>query len=377
MTKENFEENGNRLCDKINNETNWIIILCIVFRVIIEDIFHILYVLKETMLKLNCPIFQNIYESESIRYLRSIYLHITSDNYTLVGILVAIMVVLWTFTVSLCISCLDKVDSRYYGVSVGACLERYGIKKLIFLGEIEIGQVVLMVLAVIFRWNLTLLAICFVQLYAIPAIFCIIMFKTSCSKVLEYIYQEGADVISGSRELNAAPMLSSMLRNMDYQKKQDLEKLEDILITFSNVSECKYKSIVEVMDVIVENVNDEDLSWNLIKKWFCDVKKMEVKLGIVSTLLEKFENNGLRYGTFLAEMSKKDTFEKICIWIIVHELYWSRCVGEQWRIHNAVYVETYYLKVDTVEKKRIALEYWEKIDGSKNNVYILQKFMNS
>lgn len=375
MTKENFWDKGNRLCDRINNETNWIIILGIVIGAIIEDVFHRLYVLKENVLKLDCCIFENIYESESIRCLRVIYSHITSDDYTLMGILVAIMVVLWTFTVSLCINCLDKVDSRYYGVSVGACLERYGIEKLILIGGIEFGQMVLMVFAVIFRWNFTLLAICFVQLYTIPAIFCIIMFKTSRAKILEYVYQEGEAVISGRRALNAAPMLSSMLRNMDYQKNQDLEKLEAILISFSNKSECRYKCIVEIIDMIIRNVSDEELLWNLVKKWFRDASKLEVKLGIVLSILENFENDGLRYVTSLVEMSEKETFEELCIWIIVHELYQSRYVGEQWRVHNARYVNTYYLRLDTDEKKGMALKYWEEISGSRDEIYIVHEFI--
>ena len=379
MTKEEFWKKGNRLCDTINSSTNWGIMLYIIFIALIEDIFHIGKIITQIVYSLGSILLKE----QSIQFVfdKSFYLwkkwwgYLNFDDQD-IGILVAIMVVIWTFTVSLSINCLEKMDNRYYGVSIADILDKYGMKKIVFIIIFELFQIITMVFAVVYKWKLTLLTICLLQIYTIPAIFCIVMFKTSHENIINYVEDECFKVLSGQMKIEDASIFSKVILNIDYKKENEIKRVEQILIKICNRENPIYSKVTEVMCMIVDSIDDFDVLWNFIKKLFYHSNMFEVRRAIITASLNKFEDKSLQYCTILISMCEKDIFQKLYIWIIVYELYWSEAIGEQWRKKNAYYIVNNYIKMDSEEKIYLALKYWEEISRTKDNIYILQKFLS-
>ncbi len=144
------------------------------------------------------------------------------------GDLIAIILVIWTFTVSLSVYVLEKVQERYYGIKIEDLLIRdlkrgklWGLAALILL------ELLLLILATVGDWEISLVISAFLQFYTMIYFFLLVCLKVSEANVLERIGKEVAEKeeLSGLQGL----LLRNMIRKLQYEDEEQREALLNVL----------------------------------------------------------------------------------------------------------------------------------------------------
>ena len=140
------------------------------------------------------------------------------------GDLIAIILVIWTFTVSLSVYVLEKAQERYYGIKIEDLLIRdlkrgklWGLAALILL------ELLLLILATVGSWKISLVISAFLQFYTMIYFFLLVCLKVSEANVLKQIGKEVAEIeeLSGLQGL----LLRNMIRKLQYEDEEQCDEL--------------------------------------------------------------------------------------------------------------------------------------------------------
>lgn len=162
------------------------------------------------------------------------------------GILIAIIVLMWTFTVSFSIYCMEHSGERYYGIRrVNILLVdlRGGLVCLIVMIFMEL---LALIVSGVLEWKITLLMVAFQQLFITIYLLLILAVKTSYRNTLLQIRKDmesildrnlsglarqiqGADRVEDIRQEKNYPMLFKMVRGIDYADDHGRDELLHII----------------------------------------------------------------------------------------------------------------------------------------------------
>ena len=332
-----------------------------------------------------------------------------------IGCVIAIVVVIWAFTASLSVHCLDKFGNRYYGISIKDVLVFDLKKRNIFaLVSIILIDLFSLIFGAILELRITIIMIALQQFGVMIYSFLFVCQKTSYRYILkqikiemeEYTEVKLEDLVEQIKEIDIKnsktsivrePFLFKMIRNLDYsdiyssnellevlEKSSEmlfyiLQKEEQIKDTSNKENLLKLqKNIIIFSKYITSNIIDtaktkKDIL-NFLYNWMeIENLKLEVKQGIIAALLEDLtiQNVEICQNLIKAEQTYQKELE---IWRVVYNLYMQECVDEEWRV---IYTKQFIILHQNWVQKDIemVLRYWRYIDGTREIYTPLFKYI--
>ena len=298
------------------------------------------------------------------------------------SVLVAIMVVIWTFTVGLSTFFLDKLNNRFYGIRIADIIEaRNYMHKLIYLAIGSIVQLVLMIGCVVFRCWFTLCMDCVLMLNTMIVAFCFILTNLSKTMVISYIRLEIQDMVAKKKLLSETPLFSALLRNLNYSTLEDMDLIIQLLV--NEISHLSLKNIgnkkiiydwgYKISQIILTAGKQNSIT--ILKYWFLKSKEMQLQKGIISALLD--EEKATSYDICNEFIEAMDgNVREWYLWILVYELYQSNNIGKSWRKFNAKLTVSHYIIYIKNDDIRIVLEFWGELNKDYKKVNSLYKFLD-
>ena len=258
------------------------------------------------------------------------------------GDLIAIILVIWTFTVSLSVYVLEKAQERYYGIKIEDLLIRdlkrgklWGLAALILL------ELLLLILATVGDWEISLVISAFLQFYTMIYFFLLVCLKVSEANVLEQIGKEVAEKeeLSGLQGL----LLRNMIRKLQYEDEEQREALLNVLngsvldaLQRMLREEPKARNRVigfcgELAREIVECGKKTETVLLILRNWCMNGNfPAEAGLGVVDALVRDVCPRNLEILEGLLAVERKHQ-RAMRIRAIVGNLYAQQFDGEGWR----------------------------------------------
>lgn len=291
------------------------------------------------------------------------------------GDLIAIILVIWTFTVSLSVYVLEKAQERYYGIKVEDLLIRdlkrgklWGLAALILL------ELLLLILATVGDWEISLVISAFLQFYTMIYFFLLVCLKVSEANVLEQIGKEVAE----KEELNGLQglLLRNMIRKLQYEDEEQQEALlkilnEDVLAALQRMlrEDPKARNQVigfcgELAREIMESGKKTETVLLILRNW-CRNENFpaEAGLGVVDALVRDVCPRNLEILEGLLAVERKHQ-RAMRIRAIVKNLYIQQFDGEGWRRMIAGKLKA-GLDLRREQNLHLAVEYWDQLDEER------------
>lgn len=387
MAKENKTISGKMLSRLLNNIFIWGFSFFIIGATVLCDVVKKSSITQESCIdfwgnnigKWIFSLWKRLYEILTWEHLD---LEFFANNNAQMGILVAVMVVVWTFSINLSLSILDKSNNRYYGVEIRDLLKEYGHVRLVMLAISEVLQGFMMIVSVVWDLRHTIVNISFIQFYTMVVMFQLVFFIVSPKEILIHIEAECEKILNGEWNFSKGKFFPSMLKNIDYKHQSDLEELRKLLFVTKKVDwwdvekkKLVFSNAVDITLCLKQGFPEKQQFMDFIEKWFYEEECGFIKRGILSVLLDWNELDALTdCDILIASMQETDKYERMLIWMFVYELNASMASGKQWRIKNC---DELVGEIDwkREENSKLALEYWKELDDTMDKVYVLQKWI--
>lgn len=326
----------------------------------------------------------------------------TREDY--MGNVISVIVVIWTFTISLSIYSLERLGVRYYGIStIDILIFDIKCKGLYYLAGMVLTELFSLIFAAVCDLEITMAMVAVQQFLIMIYLFLLICEKTSYDHILEQISLEiegdvsqnlsglvsvieeaGSDTV----DIGHMPMLFKMIMNLDYTDVYSRENLKTVLIRYSEAlcilflktkkSKDKkelsklQKEIIIVSQYLAVNIihtaKTKENIWNVLGRWL-QAKELtfEIKQGIIAALYEELtpQNVSICQDLIKAELECQ---RELQIWSAVYNVYLQDHIDEEWR---TTYTERLFRTLRANWKKedaRMALEYW-KCMGGEQGIY--------
>lgn len=161
------------------------------------------------------------------------------------GNLIAVIVLIWTFTVSFSVYCIEHFGESHFGIPrADILLYDLGLKGLSALAGLVFMEIIALIVAIIFNMYFTIVIIAFEQIFVTIYIPMIVIIKTSYTNTLEQIEKEAENIIkydlSGLYHnlrgdttnicdlQSSRPRLFQMIRELDYTNDTSRGRLLNI-----------------------------------------------------------------------------------------------------------------------------------------------------
>jgi len=324
---------------------------------------------------------------------------------------IPIILVIWTFSSALISFYLGKKEDKCYGIRLIDIL-RMGHSSTDWLQMILLffSEIVLLTIATIGEWEITIVISAIVQSLTMGYVFSLICYVTSKQTVLQeiekdmqrtrqdygYICQKEYSKLKvfpdnhsklllfwkkmESGELNDKfkdILLIKMIRNTNYSRYDETDKLFDTLIKYNRDDE--WKSVIadtdaqqicaQVMDrkickhlttCILESSEGNTAALNLIRSWFMDqYSSLEMKKGILTALMEHPIPNNLELCHRILKIEKNFRSE-LYLWCIIYHIFLKSYEGEGWREIYAKQLIKERKEAWTRENQEKALFFWKQ-----------------
>lgn len=338
------------------------------------------------------------------------------------GNVIAIIVLVWTFTVSLSTYCLEKLGTRYYGILMSDVLSfDLKAKRLTALAIMVLAELFSLIFAAILEWEITIAMVAVQQFLIMIYLFLLVCAKTSYQYILQQIKAEmeaytKMDLIELVKQIeeikneksSAAnePMLFKMVKNLDYSDLYSKEELLEVLKVSSNAlskmllkietskpslcedemfefQRCMIVFSEQIALDIIQAAKTKDNILNILYKWMgLDNIRLEIKQGIISALFEELTPCNVSIYQNLIKAEKKYQ-EELQIWSAVYNAYVQEHMGEEWR---TIYTERQFKELKKIKRlnterqqkgkvEETALMYWRYICESNGTYAPLFKYI--
>lgn len=145
------------------------------------------------------------------------------------GHLVAIVVVIWTFTTVLISYVIGKMEEKNYGISMrDIFFAEMNERQVIGLMLVFFGELFFLIIAVIGRWKITMVVISLFQFYLMVYVFLTICVKCNYTNVMKQLENEFRESLNGGLK-QERKLLNQMISRLDYEKNDSVEELLRIL----------------------------------------------------------------------------------------------------------------------------------------------------
>lgn len=248
----------------------WIILIlvAIIFDIFIKHYMHLF--------------FYYIFDYRLYTYLTQ-YMHLFCNqiiNYNN-GNLINIVVVIWTFTVTVGMFCLSKKEEKFYNIKVwDIFLQTFTIKGACFLVAFIAGEIAILIVIAIMDWTITLIVIALLQFYITCLLVLVVGIYLSKRSVIilaedeidlfwkNYCYDE--------LRKNEFPIFKNIIKNTDYESESEQCILSDLLKRtskgyYTNKSTVKTQAARDLYAFIIEMMflnNNIDTIYPVIKQWY-------------------------------------------------------------------------------------------------------------
>lgn len=338
------------------------------------------------------------------------------------GNVIAIIVLVWTFTVSLSTYCFEKLGTRYYGILMSDVLSfELKTKRLIALAIMVLAELFSLIFAAILEWEITIAMVAVQQFLIMIYLFLLVCAKTSYPYILEQIKAEmetytKTDLIELVKQIEAIknekysvanePMMFKMVKNLDYSDLYSKEELLEVLKVSSNAlsnmllqietsipNSCEEEmfqfrrcmilfSRQIALDIIHAAKTKENILEVLYRWMGSENIRFEIKQGIIAALLKNLTPCNVSIYQSLVKSEKKYQ-EELQIWSAVYNAYMQEHVGEEWRI---IYIERQFKGLKKFKRlyancqqrgkvEETALLYWRYICESNRTYDPLFKYI--
>jgi len=296
-----------------------------------------------------------------------------------IGNLIAIDVVTWTFTVTLAIYYLGKMEKSSYGIAkVKLISADIGGEVLIFLSIMVAFELLCLIITAILEWRITLVFVTFIEYLTMIYIFYLVCRVTLYNNVIELIRDEFL-VMRGERKKSKIPMFADMIQEMNYKKEKDCSALERILKDIT--PECGMQDAIKVMEWFLQSKRGLEKKIEILRVWFLyDKTTPEIQKGMIIGLLDKM-NRETYYACIRFLSVVGDNQKELYVWTIVYNIFMQQYAGLEWR---AVYTEDMlriWNQSHVYKEGKLALKHWEEIhrfynksDERCNNITLLSKY---
>lgn len=248
------------------------------------------------------------------------------------GNIIAITVVIWTFTMSVSIYCLGKLDYRYYGIRMSdILLSKHTPKTLLIIASTIMIEFLFLLLSGIFKLIYTSIFISVLQFLSMIYAVLMVYIETSRITVIERIK---------SLKINGEKLLMNVLKHANYFDDEDVDELLNLLTNHISfyLKEDKTKIYEFTLNIITGN-SDIDERYVFIKNWITkvdneenldDLKKEIIKKEIFIAVIEKLSPTLVSYLLEIIDISNQKTFNEY-IWCIACNIYFENFENQQWR----------------------------------------------
>lgn len=308
------------------------------------------------------------------------------------SMVVAIVVVIWTFTTSMFVYFLGKVDQRYYGIHViDIFVKGMSANKIYQIAIYVFGEIVALIFVSIAKCKITLFALAMFQCYMTLYILLMVLERTSREFTIKQVENEitntyKLDYLGDPNDFSGIGIFRSMLHNRNYNSYDDEKKLLRVLFyyndNFKNQKDAedidnyarKYINICskEVVGCMCFNREKTNLLQQVIAEWF---KKsfIEVKQGILMYMIEEIRPQSYSRLERLLNSEQTD-YRDLHIWVLVYNIYIQGFEGEAWR---ECYTRYMMNKIGFGKIKKdisTALKFWNQITDA-DKLYTLFKYI--
>lgn len=282
-----------------------------------------------------------------------------------IGNAVAITVVIWTFTVTLSVYYLGKMEDRCFGIRmIDVLISAYKPKKLFILGTIILSELFVLIIAAIGELEITITGIVLLQFFTMTYMFLLVCLETSRSTVKIRIKGQ-LSAVSGAEIENL--LLINMINNLNYNSKDDCNALLEVLKSLPSGAEAAAgKKIAEY----IVDAGSESIVWNIIKQWLVELEESsDLRKGIVMAMVE-----GLSPKTFPIFLGILDSIEnerdakELYIWFVVYNMHLSHSEGQSWRVFFNEKIRRYVLHNCNGHEVRKAIEFMKIFNKDSNNI---------
>lgn len=258
------------------------------------------------------------------------------------SILVSIIVVVWTFTLSISVYCLGKLDSLFFGIRLTEIMTSFLLpRKIIFITFTVLSEIIFLFFAVVFDLNFVIFVIGILQflsmLYAVLMIYIETSRYTVIDRIQRGIMEENDDSVKKKKIKNWRRLLSCMLKNLDYSDSEDVEKLYDLLSeTISDVYKNDWFEIYKVSEKILSVNKNKEYREDFIQRWMLSTEKMEgnqgilIKQGIFAAVIKYLSVENYHYLLKLFDV-QQNNYNRIIIWCVAVNIYFEKYDNEHWR----------------------------------------------
>ena len=263
------------------------------------------------------------------------------------GNIVPIVIVMWTFCMTLIVFILEKLDKPICGIRLSDLMQLRG--EFHNLSEIITFLVELLVFAIatIFNAEITFLSMGFLQFVNTGYILLLIFVETSVNQILDKIESEATSTLQRpyndwlpkvqGKEL----LLCKQIFETKYDSNFDVEQLTDMLIrVLKRIQDKKHdgqkeenQEIAQFSYMITEQILDANTDLEkceLVLRNLVSCGSFSVVQGILVQLTTSFNDRHRAFCTKLLEMEIVDR-EKIIEWFLAFNEHMSETSGEMWR----------------------------------------------
>lgn len=256
--------------------------------------------------------------------------------------IVAVILVIWTFTATLVVFYLERMESRRYGIRmITIILRSYSEGRLLVMTATFMTELVILIMASVVTLSITLVVSSVIQFATMLYVFLMVITETSDDHFTDILISEYravpysetmrfGEVDDAYKDL----MIVKMIRNLDYGKYDNLEALEELL--HSNDIDKKWTNVRKyvsrkITQLILESGENRRGVKTLILHLFAYEKAgLGDKKGILMALIENLDPQNLEITQILLDTESRYQ-ENLYSWCIVLNFYLSEFNDGKWR----------------------------------------------
>ncbi|MCI8919404.1 MAG: hypothetical protein HFH29_11695 [Eubacterium sp.] len=313
-----------------------------------------------------------------------------------IGSLIAIIVLIWTFTVSFSIYFIEHCGECYYGIRRAelllAELKGHGVVCLAAIFSVELFA---LIIVSVLQWKITLLMIAFQQFVITIYMFLLITVKTSYRNTLVQIEKDIEIVfnlnleglvqqikeVSGNvnfKQSKNFPLLFKMIRGIDYSDVDDKAELlymikKVIVLMHQKLAGCRKDDVrlhrMQINTILVsyqigadilKSVKSQEVLEDFFDRIMSDAEIFEFKQGLMAALLEVMTLQNIHICQKMVRIENIHDRE-LQIWCMVYNIFMQQYGGEQWRkIYIRHQLRELYFSWDQNEVE-LMVGYWKQI----------------
>lgn len=285
-----------------------------------------------------------------------------------INTIVSITLVVWTFTASLIVFYLGKINESRHGISlIDRILARYSFIELGQLLAIFLGELLILIIAEIVNFPITIVASTLAVFFTMIYIFLMVCIELS-DNIQELIMVDWRKQGNKYRE----SLLEKMICNINYENSREVEVLSVVLkeSEFTVLDGYEGRAIGRrLTEQILESGKNVENLFHVIQNWYTDKNSsLEIKKGILTALVSNVTAKNL---FFCEELLAIDLVHEneLFVWYVTLNTYLIKFKGEGWRKN---YVEILKEKRGNKwrkEEKKDMLIYWEQLREEMEEKY--------